>query len=96
MFNLGRSQNENNSNDKNIKSDFLKFSNGKKDELLETLAVDNKFVKEEMKIRSMVIEMLEKEFGKDIKDIKGYDYLVDSVVNKLKKKQNDSIPSLSD
>ena len=95
MFNLNRSQGDKNPNKKSVKSDWLKFSSSdKKDELLSSFAAENKFVQEEMKIRAMVIDMLDKEFGKNIRDIKGYDFLVDSVVNKLKKKQLEAAPSI--
>ncbi len=95
MFNLNRSQNGKNPDKKNIKSEWLKFSStGKQDELLSAFAAENKFVQEELKIRAMVIDMLDKEFGSDIRNMKGYDYLVDSVVNKLKNKQLDSLPSI--
>ena len=96
MFNLNKSPNDKNPEKRKIKSEWLKFSSTEKnDELLSSFAAENKFVKDEIKIRSMVIDMLDKEFGKDIRNIKGYDYLVDSVVNKLKKKQLDvSFPSI--
>ena len=95
MFNLNRSQNGENSNEKNIRSEWLKFSSAsKKDSMLENLSKDNKFIVDEIKLRSVVVEMLEKEFGENIKNIKGYDYLVDSVVNKLKKNQLEQLPSI--
>ncbi len=81
---------------KNVKpkSQWLNFSNSKnaqtKDALLDSIIEENKFVEEDMKLRSMVEEMLVKEFSEKIKDMKSYDYLVDKVVNKLKKKQIDS------
>lgn len=97
MFNLNRSQENNNSNDKNIKSDWLNFSsNQKKDDLLKNLAENNKFIKDELKLRSMVIEMIEKEFGKNIKNIRGYEYLVDSVINRLKNKQLELEPHIQE
>lgn len=88
MFNLNRFKDGNNSDDKNIREKWLKFSNNaKKDELLEALAVDNKFIRDDLKIRAMVIDMLDKEFGKNIRTLKSYDFLVDTVINKLKKNQ---------
>lgn len=87
---------------KNIKpqANWLKFSALRKNtigsEFLDSIAADNKFVQEDLKIRSMVEEMLEKEFSSDIKNIKSYDFLVDSVVNKLKQKQLGNISSLEE
>ncbi len=79
---------------KNLKPvfDWIKFSGSKntykaKEELLNSIIADNKFVREDLKIRNMVEDMLQKEFSPDIKKIKSYDFLVDSVVNKLKQKQ---------
>lgn len=79
---------------KNIKPqlNWLSFSNARKDpsskaELLKDVIGENKFVQEELKIRAMVEEMLEKEFSPSIRNIKSYDFLVDSVINKLKQKQ---------
>ena len=93
MFNLNWSQDDKNSNENNIKSEWLKYSHSsKKDEMFDILANDNKFIKEDVKLRSVVIDMLEKEFGKNIKNIKEYDFLVDSVVNKLKQNQLDEMP----
>ena len=60
--------------------------------LIEEISQDNKFVQEDAKLRAMVEEMLEKEFSSDIKNMKSYNFLVDSVVNKLKKKQLNKVP----
>lgn len=77
---------------KNIKPqlDWLQFSsskNSKKDKLLSSIIADNKFIAEDLKIRAMVEDMLKKEFSEEITKMKSYDFLVDSVVNKLKQKQ---------
>lgn len=94
MFNINKSQDDNNPN-KKIKSDWLNFSfSDRKDSLLSSFGSDNKFVQEEMKIRAMVVEILDKEFGEKIRNIKNYDFLVDSVVNKLKNKQLSSYPTI--
>ena len=73
------------------KNQWLNFSNSKtpqtKDALLDSIIEENRFVEEDMKLRSMVEEMLIKEFSEKIKDMKSYDFLVDKVVNRLKKKQ---------
>jgi hypothetical protein len=86
---------------KNIKPqlEWLQFSysqNAKKNKLMKELIADNKFVEEDLKIRAMVEDMLEKEFSSQIKNIKSYDFLVESVVNKLKQKQLGSEFSLND
>lgn len=86
---------------KNIKPqlNWLQFSisrNNNKDTLLNSIIADNKFIEEDLKIRAMVEDMLKKEFSEDIKNIKSYDFLVDSVVNKLKQKQLGNISSLQD
>ena len=67
-------------------------SNNSRKAFIEEITKDNKFVQEDAKLRAMVEEMLEKEFSSDIKNIKSYDFLVDSVVNKLKNKQLKSVP----
>ena len=96
MFNLNRSGKDKNYHDKNLKSDWLKFSsNSIKDDFLASIARDNKFVIEDMKIRTMVVDMLKQEFGENIKNIKDYDYLVDSVVNRIKDKQLNIEPSIN-
>lgn len=72
--------------------EWLKFSmpnNSLKtrNKFLEEVIADSKFVQEDLKIRAMVEEMLQKEFSSEIKNIKSYDFLVDSVVNRLKNNQ---------
>lgn len=88
---------------KNIKPqlNWLTFSLSKNDsktkyELLNSIIADNKFVEEDLRIRAMVEDMLKKEFSEEIKNIKSYDFLVDSVVNKLKQKQLGNISSLQE
>lgn len=85
---------------KNIKPqlNWLSFAGARKNrdlktELLKDVIGETKFVQEDLKIRAMVEEMLEKEFSSDIKNIKSYDFLVDSVVNKLKQKQLGEVPA---
>ncbi|MBQ4122542.1 hypothetical protein IJD44_02290 [bacterium] len=80
---------------------WLRFSasnNLKKarNDFLQEIAADNSFVREDLRIRAMVEEMLEKEFSPEIRNIKSYDFLVDSVVNKLKKNQLKSVPTIKD
>ncbi len=70
--------------------EWLKFSiasKNSKSELLKSIISDKKFVREDLKLRAMVEETLYKEFGPSISDRKDYDFLVDSVVNKLKAQQ---------
>ena len=88
MFNVNRSKsNKNNKNSKSI-LDWLQFSSDNKQTgLIDSLISENKFLQEDLKIRALVEDMLKKEFSEKIKDIKDYDFLVDSVVNKLKQKQ---------
>ena len=88
---------------KNIKpqTNWLTFSLSKnnlktQDELLSSIIADNKFVEEDLKIRAMVEDMLQKEFSAEIKNIKSYDFLVDSVVNKLKRRQLGNVSSLQE
>lgn len=75
---------------------WLEFSNKQQSKTVDEIIADNKFVEEDLKIRAMVEDMLEKEFSSEIKKSKQYDFLVDSVVNKLKQKQLGNIPSLED
>ncbi len=85
---------------KNFQSDidWLNFSasqSGYKDEFLESLISENKFVQEDMKLRFMVESIIKKEFPERLKDEKSYSYLVDCVVNRLKQKQLGDIPDNS-
>ncbi len=80
---------------------WIRFSDSQRkyktnSQLLDSIIADNKFVQEDTKIRAMVEDMLQKEFSSDIKNIKSYDFLVDSVVNRLKQKQLGDISSLED
>lgn len=84
---------------KNIKPHlkWLQFSNTEQNnqkEFFESIIADNKFVKEDMKIRTMVKDIIRKEFGESIEKSKDYDFLVDSVVDKLKKQQLGKIEPL--
>ena len=88
---------------KNVKPqvNWLKFTNERqnntaKNDFINSVIDDNKFVEDELKIRAMVEDMLEKEFSPNIKNIKGYDFLVDSVVNKLKQKQLNNVVSVDE
>lgn len=92
MFNLKRFKFVKELKDIKPQFNWLQFANKKnsapvKDELLNSLITDNKFIEEELKIREMVEEMLVQEFTDNIKNTKSYDFLVDSIVNKIKEKQ---------
>lgn len=84
---------------KNIKPHlkWLQFSNTEQNnqkEFFESIVADNKFVKEDMKIRAMVKDIIRKEFGESIEKSKDYNFLVDSVVHKLKKQRLGKIEPL--
>ena len=49
---------------------------------------DMQTISDEKKMEKMVREQLIKEFSPNIKNMQSYEYLVDSVMNTLKKKQN--------
>ena len=77
---------------------WLHFSGAKntKDELLNSLIADNKFIEEDLRIRAMVEDMIKREFPERLKDEKQYNYLVDCVVNKLKRQQLGKIQNLEE
>lgn len=70
---------------------WLRFASSKKsqsrNEFIESVISDNKFVQEDLKIRAMVEDMIKKEFPERLQNKESYEFLVDSVVNKLKQKQ---------
>ena len=79
--------------------DWLKFSNSQNNsqnrkKYIDEVIGNNSFVREDLKLRAMVEEMLVKEFSSDIKNIKSYNFLVDSVVNKLKNNQLKTVPAI--
>ena len=98
MFNLKGLKLTKDLKNKSTKSGLLQFSaaNSNNTELLDSIISKSSFVKEDLKIRAMVEDMLCKEFSNDIKNIKGYDFLVDSVVNKLKSKQLGNTADIED
>ena len=100
MFNLNRFKlvkELKNKDIKNVLSEYaLSRNKGVENVLLKEIISDNKFVQQELKIRKMVEKMLEEEFSPEIKKLKSYNFLVDSVVDKLKQNQlkdTDSIES---
>lgn len=70
-----------------LKFSYTRNSQKYKDNFINSVIADNKFVEEDLKIRAMVEDMLQQEFSSDIKNLDSYDFLVESVVNKLKQKQ---------
>ncbi len=85
----------------NIKSEWLKYASNpsgsaSKEELLNAIMADNKFIEQDLELRNMVEDMLVEEFTEEIKKNKSYDFLVDSVVNRLKQKQMGDIDSSED
>lgn len=96
MFNLNKFKFVKELKNNKPQSNWLQFINEKNskitnDEFLNSIIEENKFVQEELKLRAMVEDMLVQEFSESIKSIKSYDFLVDSVVNRLKEKQNGEI-----
>jgi len=69
--------------------DWLNFSANQtnKGKFLNSLINDNKFIQEDLKLRQMVEDMIKKEFPERLKNKESYEFLVDSVVNKLKQSQ---------
>ncbi len=99
MFNLKKFKIVKDLKNSNSKSDLVGsyINNAKKQsEFLNSLISENQFIKEDLKIRAMVEEMLVKEFSADIMNLKSYDFLVDSVVNNLKRKQLGNISELEE
>lgn len=96
MFNLKRFKIVKELKNSEQKSNWLKFSSIRnndqnRNELFDSILDENKFIEEDLKLRAMVENMLEEEFSSDIKNIKDYEFLVDSVVNKIKQKELDEI-----
>lgn len=79
---------------------WLNFSElrqtSEKDKFLNSLIDENKFVAEDMKIRAMVEDMIKKEFPERLQNKESYEYLVDSVVNKLKQQQLGDISEIEE
>lgn len=74
---------------------WLKFTgstNPNKKELLNTITAEKSFIKEDQKLRATVEEMLKQELGITRESYNDYDFLVDSVIYKLKKQEMGEIP----
>ena len=90
MFNLGKFNFNKNKDNSKSKKEFLSFissQSGNKKEFLDSIASDYSFVQDDIKLRAMVEDMLKEEFGSKFDNYKEYDFLVDSIVNKLKQEQ---------
>ncbi len=101
MFNLKKYKLVNKLQSINLKADWINFINFRRNkrsrnELMNEILADNKFIEEDLKLRNMVEEMLVKEFTADIKNHKSYNFLIDSVVNKLKQKQLENFDSVEE
>ena len=79
---------------------WLNFSESRqtsdRDKFLNSLIDENKFVAEDMKIRAMVEDMIKREFPERLQNRESYEYLVDSVVNKLKQQQMGDISEIEE
>lgn len=95
MFNLKKYKIVKELKNINQQMNWLQFSFTRKNnnELFNSIINENKFIEEDLKIRAMVENMLKKEFSNEIKNIKNYDFLVDSVVNRIKLNQMKDISS---
>ena len=63
---------------------------------MSSIITDNKFVEEDLKLRVMVEDMIKTEFGDRLKNHDEYEFLVDSVVHKLKQQQLGHIEPLEE
>ena len=78
---------------------WLTFSNKNKinkNDFMSSVIADNKFVEEDLKLRAMVEDMIKAEFGDRLKNHSEYEFLVDSVVNKLKQQQLGKVEPLEE
>ena len=81
------------------KLNWLTFSNKnkiKKNDYMSSIIADNKFVEEDLRLRAMVEDMIKAEFGDKLTNHTEYEFLVDSVVNKLKQQQLGKIEPLEE
>ena len=81
------------------KLNWLTFSNRnkiKKNDYMSSIIADNKFVEEDLRLRAMVEDMIKAEFGDKLKNHSEYEFLVDSVVNKLKQQQLGKVEPLEE
>ena len=81
------------------KLNWLTFSNRnkiKKNDYMSSIIADNKFVEEDLRLRAMVEDMIKAEFGDKLTNHTEYEFLVDSVVNKLKQQQLGKVEPLEE
>ena len=81
------------------KLNWLTFSNRnkiKKNDYMSSIIADNKFVEEDLRLRAMVEDMIKAEFGDKLTNHAEYEFLVDSVVNKLKQQQLGKVEPLEE
>ncbi len=84
----------NNINEKQKLSLFLKYKNNKANSNYIDLICNDKeydLKQKEAKLEQMIENILEYEFSKNIKNIKSYDFLVDSIIHNLKRKNLDNL-----
>lgn len=99
MFNLKKFKLVNKLKDTTTKLNWLTFSTKnkfKKNDYMSSIIENNKFVEEDLKLRAMVEDMIKAEFGDKLKNHAEYEFLVDSVVNKLKQQQLGKIEPLEE
>lgn len=88
MFKSNPSRDEKNSENKKLRAGWLSFlSEDRKDSMLDAAYGSAGFIQEDLKIRAMAEDILKKEFGENISKIKNYDFLIDSIVNRIKENQ---------
>ena len=78
---------------------WLTFSNKNKinkNKFMSSVIADNKFVEEDLKLRAMVEDMIKAEFGNRLTNHTEYEFLVDSVVHKLKQQQLGKVEPLEE
>ena len=90
MFNLKQFKLVKQLKETNLQNAWVRFSalskNQTRNDFMSSVISDNKFVQEDLKLRAMVEEMIKKEFPERLQNKESYEFLVDSVVSKLKQK----------
>ena len=99
MFNLKNFKLVKNLKNTKPQLNWLTFSNANKknkDKFMSSVISENKFVEEDLKLRAMVEDMIKAEFGDRFKNHSEYEFLVDSVVHKLKQQQLGKVEPLEE
>lgn len=99
MFNLKNFKLVNKLKNSKPQLSWLNFSNKNKinkSKFMSSIISENKFVEEDLKLRAMVEDMIKAEFGDRLKNHSEYEFLVDSVVHKLKQQQLGKIEPLEE